>query len=340
MGKTLNAMTAALTRRDLLRLLTASTALALVAAACGSTNQPSSQAASSPTGSAGGSSPVAVASGGSTQAAGAPKSGGTLRMGVTTDITRLDIHYRDQTHNLCYDELTAYDANWKPIPSLAENWDVSPDGKQVTFHLRKGVQFHDGREMTSDDVKWSYQHAAAMTDTNLLEAKWWTQIDTPDNYTVIMKSAQPRPMMFDSFFSTQIVDKNSYDAKGTATNANGTGPFKLANWKQGLEQDYEKNKNYWKTGQPYFDRITVSVVTDIQALTARLEAGGLDALPGITPTDFLRLKADTKYAGLTDNTTSTAAIVAVNTKVAPWTNKRAREALFYTINRDYYAKPS
>ena len=327
-----------LSRRAALRLVGSGAAMALLAA-CGRPAASPVAPTAPPTtpASAVGAAPA------STQArpaaaAGAPKAGGTLRMGVTADLTRLDIHYRDQTHGMCYDALTSYDENWKPIPALAESWDVSTDAKQVKFTLRKGVQYHDGREFTSDDVKWSYTHAATSTDTNLLEAKWWTSIETPDKYTVVMTSDQPRPMMFDSFFSIWIVDKNSYDANNTATNANGTGPFKLANWKQGSEQTYTKHPSYWRTGQPYLDGINVAVVSDIQALTARLEAGALDALPGIAPSDFLRLSSDAKYAGLQDTVTASSAVVSINTKLAPWDNKLARQALFYTFDRDNYVK--
>ena len=323
------------TRRAALRLFGSTAAIALLVA-CG---RPAAPAAAPTAASAsGGGSGVQAKPGGTPVAAGAPKPGGTLRVGLTTDLTRLDIHYRDQTHTICYDALTSYDENWKPTPALAESWDVSPDAKQVKFNLRKGVQFHDGREFTSDDVKWSYTHAATSTDTNLLEAKWWTSIETPDKYTVVMTSDQPRPMMFDAFFSIWIVDKNSYDANNTATNANGTGPFKLANWKQGSEQTYSKNPSYWRTGQPYFDGINVAIVSDIQALTARLEAGALDALPGIAPSDFLRLSSDARYAGVQDTITASSAVVSINTKMPPWDNKQARQALFFTFDRDNYVK--
>ncbi len=90
----------------------------------------------------------------------APKAGGTLRMGIVNDITSLDGHnpsgaYIFETSWQVYDPLTAYDEKLQPQPMLAESWDVSQDQRQITFHLRKGVQFHSGREFTSDDVKYN-----------------------------------------------------------------------------------------------------------------------------------------------------------------------------------------
>ena len=88
-----------------------------------------------------------------------PSSGGTLRIGQAGDIVNFDPHFYQFASSeavwLGYDRLIQYDAQFKPHPMLAESWDVSSDAKQITFKLRKGVQFHSGREMTSDDVKWT-----------------------------------------------------------------------------------------------------------------------------------------------------------------------------------------
>ena len=90
----------------------------------------------------------------------APKSGGTLRVAISADPASLDGHLyaagRFDTTWLIYDRLTEYDLNLKPQPLLAESWDVSSDFKQIKLNLRKGVTFHDGREFTSDDVKYNF----------------------------------------------------------------------------------------------------------------------------------------------------------------------------------------
>ena len=93
-------------------------------------------------------------------AAAQPKLGGTLRFAATADVPNLDGHQRSaalqDTVWMAYDRLIRYDENRKPQPMLAESWDVSSDCKQIKFNLRKGVQFHTGREFTSDDVKWNF----------------------------------------------------------------------------------------------------------------------------------------------------------------------------------------
>jgi peptide/nickel transport system substrate-binding protein len=96
--------------------------------------------------------------------------------------------------------LITYDDKLVPQPQLAESWDFSTDAKQLKLNLRKGVQFHTGREFTSNDVKYNLLRVrdvkiAAGTFTN--QSKWFTTIDTPDKYTVLLSSDQPRPLVFD-----------------------------------------------------------------------------------------------------------------------------------------------
>ena len=97
-------------------------------------------------------------------ATGAPKTGGTLRVAISADPASLDGHLfaagRFDTTWLIYDRLTEYDLKLKPQPMLAESWDVSSDNKSIKLNLRKGVTYHDGREFTSDDVKYNFLRSA------------------------------------------------------------------------------------------------------------------------------------------------------------------------------------
>ena len=177
-----------------------------------------------------------------------------------------------------------------------------------------------------------------MTDTTLREAKWVKSIETPDAHTVIVNLDQPRPMAFDAFFSIAIVAKEMYDAEGkVAKIAIGTGPFKLARWRPGFEQVYQKNANYWKSGYPYFDGIVVSPVPDMSALAARMEAGTLDASE-VSLNDFVRLRNDPRFTGLVDLRRGSGLAMIINTKVPPWDKKTARQAIHYVVNRKYWAE--
>src|SRR5919202_3667764 len=99
---------------------------------------------------------------GATPAPAQPKSGGTLRVGRSDDITTLDGMFFQSTtlgttYGTVYERLIDYDGQLTPRPMLAESWEFSPDAKQLTFKLRKGVTWHSGRAFTSADVKWNVE---------------------------------------------------------------------------------------------------------------------------------------------------------------------------------------
>ncbi|HKE92796.1 MAG TPA: ABC transporter substrate-binding protein, partial [Povalibacter sp.] len=132
--------------------------------------------------------------------AAAPKSGGTLRFGQIGDLVNLDPHFNQGSSEntwLPYDRLTTYDLSFQPHPMLAESWDVNSDATQVKLNLRKGVQFHSGREMTSDDVKYSIlrvRDPKVGVAQYTAQSNWFQSVETPDKYTVVLKSDNPRPL--------------------------------------------------------------------------------------------------------------------------------------------------
>ena len=140
-----------------------------------------------------------------------------------------------------YDGLAEYNFDLKPIPSLAESWDISPDGKTISFKLRKGVKFHDGKPFTSADVKFSifevlkkYHPRGASTFRDV------TAIDTPDPYTAIFRLQIPAPymMMALSGYESPMVPKHLFENTDIRNHPNankpiGTGPFKFAEWRPG-----------------------------------------------------------------------------------------------------------
>ena len=159
-------------------------------------------------------------------AAGQPKTGGTLRVGIPSDITTLDGIVRGgspyESIWLIYDRLVTYDDKLKPLPMLAESWDLSPDYKQIKLNLRHGVQWHTGREFTSDDVKWNIvrvQDPKAGNGDFAAQASWFTAIDTPDKYTVVLQSDQSRPSIFDFFQQFNLVDRTIMEGPDAKTRA-------------------------------------------------------------------------------------------------------------------------
>ena len=272
-----------------------------------------------------------------------PATGGTLRYATTADVATLDPYLVTtngmETSWLVFDRLTAYDASLKPQPMLAESWDFSPDFTQFKLNIRKGVQYHSGRELTSDDVKYSLLRPRDTSVGNGILAgisNWFTTIDTPDKYTVEIKTDAPRPGFFDGLEIFNICDKANVEGPDAKTNIVGTGPFVLMERVPGDHFTFVKNKNYWQSGRPYLD----SVVTNIrnqQNMSLQLEGGLLDAVKIPQIDDFARLKPSPDYVASVAPNSGTFFEIGINTKNPPFDDKRVRQALNYALDRKRFA---
>ncbi len=343
-----------LTRRAAVRLLgSAAATVAALAAACSAPASPAAPTAPPPTPvppqptrsaatvAAPTSAPAPAAAGSAGSTAAQPKTGGTLRQGYVGDLIGLDGHNRSGNDGIwfVYDRLTAYDDQHTPTPMLAESWDISPDARQYTFHLRKGVQFHNGRELTSDDVKYNIQRTADPKNGGgqlAPLASWWTGIDTPDKYTLVVTSDLSRPNAFDYFEYLNIIDKDTQEGPDSRTRVVGTGPWTFVEWVQGDHVALGKNANYWQSGKPYLDGITIPILRDQQAMVAQLEAGALDVARGPSLRDFTRLKDDPSYGGLAHTATGGFYVIGANTSRPPTDNKLVRQALNYAFDRQRF----
>jgi peptide/nickel transport system substrate-binding protein len=222
---------------------------------------------------------------------------------------------------------------------LAESWEISSDARSVKFNLRRGVQFHSGREMTSDDVKYSLERAAnpkvaAAQYTGM--ASWFSGVETPDKYTAIFRSDQPRPTIFDLLEFLNICDREALEGTDANTTANGTGPFKLVEWVPGDHVTLAKNPNYWQTGKPYLDSIQIPILRDQQAMVTQLEAGTVDIARLPTLTDFNRLKADPAYQAMANPLTGAHYLAGFNLTMPPFDNKLLRQALCYAVDKQRF----
>jgi peptide/nickel transport system substrate-binding protein len=265
-----------------------------------------------------------------------PKHGGSLRVAVAGDVARLDGQLYSMTNTtwMSFDRLTAYDANLKPQPMLAESWELSSDAKQLKLNLRKGVQFHTGREFTSDDVKFNVmwvRDPKVAAGALIQQSKWFTDVQTPDKYTAILVSEQPRPAVFDFFEFFDIVDSATVQGPDRDQKLVGTGPFVQTDWLQGDHVSFKRFANYWQKDLPYLDEIRVNIVKDPQTLTAQLEAGAIDVADMPSLIDFVRLRADQKYRALL--VPQSTNVFGSNVTKPPTDNKLVRQALNYAIDR-------
>jgi peptide/nickel transport system substrate-binding protein len=190
-----------------------------------------------------------------------------------------------------FDGLLEYDFDLKPKPGLAESFKVSDDGKTVTFKLRKGVTFHDGKPFTSADVQFSIMEVLKKTHPRGIATFKEVTVETPDELTAVFKLKTPAPymMMALSGYESPMLPKHIYGVGDIKTHPNanspvGTGPFKFVEWRRGEFVRLDKNPNYWRENRPFLDRIVVRFIGDASTRTAALEKGevhiaGFGAVP-------------------------------------------------------------
>jgi len=223
-----------------------------------------------------------------------PKKGGTLVIAHWSDPISFNPDSKtDDAGNGIYgcifSKLVALDADYNVVPDLAESWEVSPDGLTYTFHLRKGVKWHDGHPCTAADAVWTFSqiksHPEAPASKHFEKV---TSIEAVDDYTIIFRMSAPQaPFIgFLAWYGTWIMPKHIYDITKDGSPVDwidnpanqkpiGTGPFKFVEWVKGSHVILQKNADYFM-GEPYLDRIVFKIIPDQDTAQQALLAGEVD----------------------------------------------------------------
>ena len=213
------------------------------------------------------------------------KKGGTLRWGQVGDLVTIDaICGRRSSNNTLgqvNEMLIDYDDDLKIMPRLAESWEQSTDNTQIKLNLRKGVQFHSGREFTSDDVEYNLLRARdpknRFAAVVAVGSAWWTSWEKPDKYTIILKSEKPRPGVFDFLQYLRILDKDTMD--GPERDDQSRRHRRLQVRRVGARRPHHTRQESQLLGErpPVSSTGSRSTSTATQqAMVAALEAGALD----------------------------------------------------------------
>ena len=282
-----------------------------------------------------------------------PKSGGVLRYGITSRAPHFDFHQSGTINSLgsqgcMFDNLVRRDprdSGKTIIPDLAHSWDIAKDGKTFTFMLRKDVQFSDGAELTSDDVKATFDRIAkppqgVMIPRSILFAAV-SEITTPDKYTVQFKLSEPRTAEFimgaiasgwNGIVRRKTLEDNQYNLR-RVLDIPGTGPFKS---KRRVENEIwvmEKNPNYWNKGLPYLDGIEFYHALPFSPeLGSGLLSGRLDYARLLDPVTQRKVKATPGMSGV-DFYQSVIQATFVNNKKKPLDDPRVRRALHLVFDK-------
>ena len=241
-----------------------------------------------------------------------------------------------------YATLMNLDPDAKPYPDIAESYEISPDGLQYTFHLRKNVTFHNGDELTADDVKFSFDRLRAKHSGYSYGAQVETidSIEAADKNTVRFKLRKRTGpfLIYMAFPGSSIVPKKLVES-GHDLNAQpiGSGPFKFVNYEPRSVIRFERNPNYHEQGKPYFDAMEYRIISDITALTNAVLSGEVNFSNEIPPKDWAQVTSSPDLAGLTLEGSRYNWLLC-NTTKPPLDNPKVRQAIACAIDREALVK--
>ena len=213
-------------------------------------------------------------------------------------------------------------------PAIAESYEVSEDRMTYTFHLREGVQFHNGKTVTAEDVVYSIQRCAAATETGIVQVEAFSVIEdlkAVDERTVSITISEPSNE-FISYMTTAVLPAD-YDKQDT--DPVGTGPFKFVSRTAQDSVVLEKFNEYWGT-PAQLDKVTLKIMENADSLMMSLQSGAIDLCAHLTSTQVAQLEKDFNVA---EGTMNLVQAMYLNNAVAPFDDVRVRQALCYAVDK-------
>ncbi len=278
--------------------------------------------------------------------AAAPKKGGRFIIGCsggsTTDSmdpATLTSNYNEHLNWQLRNNLVEIDHNFNAIPELAESWESTPDARIWTFKLRKGVEFHNGKTLTADDVIFSINHHRGEDSKSASKGslKPVKTIKKDGPYTVVFEldgGNADFPFTMGNFNLTICPEgtKGPEFEKGI-----GTGGYMLQAWEPGVRALTKRNPNYWKAGRAHFDEIELLSISDGNARTSALKTGAIHYMDRVDLKTVHLLK---KVPGLNVNAVTGTAHFSIPMLVdkSPYNDNNVRMALKLAIDREALVK--
>lgn len=271
-----------------------------------------------------------------------PKRGGALTIVTDRSAVGLDPHLSMSGATLVfseqvYDTLLRFDDKLQIVPCLATSWE-QPDSRTYIFRLRKGVKFHNGREMTSEDVKFTFDR---ILDPNTgaygrSTFKNVDRVEALDKYTVkiTLKNTMAGFLSYVAYGKySAILPKDELVKRGNLQKVMiGTGPFKLKEYRHGVGATFVRNEDYWEPGLPYLDGLKIVVVKDEASRLAGMRRGTYDVgwVKGVqTGTQA----AKDPNINLITSAPAKLGQIFLNHKTFPFNNMKLRQAVSACIDR-------
>jgi peptide/nickel transport system substrate-binding protein len=247
------------------------------------------------------------------------------RVGVDAQSERID--------SLIFDDLLSRGDNLSVAPGLADRWEIR-DPLTYIFHLHHGISFHDGRPLTSRDVKWTFDSLlqGKVRSTKAAVYRFVDHIDAPDDYTVIFHLKEPFATLLWNLSDGAIGIVPYGSGSEIAQNPIGSGPFKFVSNETDKQVTIERNDNYW-SAKPKLARVRFAVVPDATTRALELRKGSGDAtINSLTPDTVLTLERDPSLA-VEKAPGTVLAYLGFNLRDPVLQDVRVRQAVAYALNR-------
>ncbi|HZG36245.1 MAG TPA: ABC transporter substrate-binding protein [Gaiellaceae bacterium] len=279
------------------------------------------------------------------EAAPKPKRGGRLTWALEQDPVHIAPFGGILTSNhwgkeFMYDSLLEWDANLNVRGALAASWKVI-NNKTVDFTLKRGVRFHNGKEVTAADCKYSFDlQASPPPPGSVAVLGQFPKIERTQvmsKYVIRIHLSKPDATLFGYLAWSRyspIVPQGMYNDLNPARQGIGTGPFRLVRYTPNDAVEYTRNPNFWRKGLPYLDHLTLKVLPDEQTRVAALRAGAIDGAT-LSP-DAARQFAGQRGFRVLKNYTAAFRELQFTLKTGenkPWHDLRVRKAVNHALNR-------
>jgi peptide/nickel transport system substrate-binding protein len=274
-----------------------------------------------------------------------PKPGGTLTFALDKDMTLMNPMLATSSvdkwvRQLMFESLLEVDQAGNIQPFLAESWQTSGDGKTYTFHLRRGVQFHNGQEMTADDVQFSMDYTLnprnGASGRGRLRLVQRTEIVDP--YTLVVHLSSATPVFLAGLTSIQsfsVIPRGSLQDGIEQPTAfpPGTGPFKFVEWQPQQRLVMDRFDQYWGH-KAYLDRLVFKSIADGAVRFTAVRAGDIDLAMRV-PEQWVRQLANGEIRGLGYVEVAHSGIYRIELNAAgpPFNNVKLRQAVAHAIDR-------
>ena len=227
---------------------------------------------------------------------------------------------------------------FKPVPLLAEKWEtINPTTWR--FHLRKGVKFHNGKPLTAEDVKYSFEQYADTKNRRSVFARGISKIEIKNASTVDLITSEPVSALLFNLTRLQIVPKETREKEGVAAFAAapvGTGPYKFVEWKRDQQLVLEANPTYWR-GAPKIKRVIWKPIPDNFARVAALTRGEAQIITKVIP-DHVSQIQQAGCCRVEHTLTNLVTVYLINAQKGPLASTKVRQALNYAVDKDKIIK--